>query len=317
MSRGVVSAEVFRAEQVSRLARTSDPSNPDKGDAWIRTDVQPTTDSVAALRVQGDSGYLEAPLFDPSVSLGQDVYVGQRFVFDDGTEGHLLVTDQGGAVGSPRVVTSSGTEFEAHDATEVNVIPDSEIDHFEDGDISEYSGNTGAFTVQSTTVKEGSYALEGSMSSGNAVKIASSSGLPYYPQRGDSIGYWVRFSGDQPNPNFRWAETNSGADRYNLDYRDDSGEWRLRSRVGDSPSQLDSFAYSPTQGAWYYAYVEDYLSDGTIFVSIYEGDPTVDSNQIGTLSATNSDHDTGGISFGVNDSSGGSTTAYFDHVSYS
>lgn len=124
---GIIEAEVFRSEQVSRLARTSDPSSPEKGDAWIRTDVQPTTNSVAALRVQGGSGYLEAPLFDPSVTLGQDVYVGQRFVFSDGTEGHLLVTDQGGAVGSPRVVTSSGAEYQAHDATEVNVIPDSAV----------------------------------------------------------------------------------------------------------------------------------------------------------------------------------------------
>jgi len=121
---GIVEAEVFRSEQVSRLARTSDPSNPSKGDAWIRTDVQPVTDSVAALRVHGDSGVLETPLFDPSVSPGQDVYVGQRFVFADGTEGHLLVTDQGGAVGSPRIVTSSGTEYQAHDAVEVNAIPD-------------------------------------------------------------------------------------------------------------------------------------------------------------------------------------------------
>jgi hypothetical protein len=139
---GIIEAEVFRSEQVSRLARTSDPSSPERGDAWIRTDVQPTTDSVAALRVQGDSGVLEAPLFDPSVSLGEDVYVGKRFLFSDGTEGHLLVTDQGGAVGSPRIVTSTGTEYEAHDATEVNVIPDGllkrydprELDGISDGD---------------------------------------------------------------------------------------------------------------------------------------------------------------------------------------
>jgi len=124
---GIIEAEVFRSEQVSRLARTSDPSSPAKGDAWIRTDIQPTTDSVAALRVHGDTGYLEAPLFDPSVTLGEDVYVGKRFVFADGTEGHLLVTDQGGAVGSPRVVTSAGVEYEAHDALEVNAIPDSVV----------------------------------------------------------------------------------------------------------------------------------------------------------------------------------------------
>lgn len=130
--RGIVEAEVFRTEQVSRLARTSDPTSPAKGDAWIRTDVQPVTNSVAALRIQGDSGVLEAPLFDPSATTGSDVYVGKRFLFDDGTEGHLLVTDQGGAVGSPRVVTSSGTLYEAHDSLDVNVIPDSVVSRPQD-----------------------------------------------------------------------------------------------------------------------------------------------------------------------------------------
>lgn len=153
---GIIEAEVFRSEQVSRLARTSDPSSPSRGDAWIRTDVQPVTDSVAALRVQGDSGYLEAPLFDPSVSLGEDVYVGQRFVFDDGSEGHLLVTDQGGAVGSPRVVTSAGTAYEAHDATEVNVIPDSGIFRYDFEDDSDASTATDAFAGDGHTAHDGS-----------------------------------------------------------------------------------------------------------------------------------------------------------------
>jgi len=138
--RGIVESGVFRSEQVSRLARTSDPSSPAKGDAWIRTDVQPVTDSVAALRIQGDSGYLEAPLFDPSVTTGADVYVGKRFLFADGTEGHLLVTDQGGAVGSPRIVTSSGTLYETHDALEA--IPDSGVSRWEfEQDVTDSWGN--------------------------------------------------------------------------------------------------------------------------------------------------------------------------------
>lgn len=170
MSRGVVSAEVFRSEQVSRLARMSDPSNADKGDAWIREDIQPVTDSVAALRIQGDSGFLEAPLFDPSVSLSQDVYVGQRFVFDDGSEGHLLVTDQGGAVGSPRVVTSSGTEYEAHDSTEISAIPDSMVSRPSDDSSGSYTDQYGV--IINSKVNWPSIGVQLSSNTGSGVSTA-------------------------------------------------------------------------------------------------------------------------------------------------
>lgn len=195
-------------------------------------------------------------------------------------------------------------------------IPNDEIDFFEDGDIAEYSGNVGAFAVQTATVKEGNYALEGSMSSGNAVAIRSATGLPHYPERGDEIRLWVRFSGDQPAPGFAWAQTNNGADRYIIDYRDDSGEWRLRSRVNDSPTTLDSFSDDGTQGVWYFVWVREYLPDGTISATIYDGDPTDDTNEIGTLSANNLDHDTGEIELSINDSSGGSSTVFIDGIAY-
>lgn len=41
-----------------------------------------------------------------------------------------------------------------------------EYDDFEDGEIAEYEGDTGSFNVQSTTVLEGSYSLEGAATSG-------------------------------------------------------------------------------------------------------------------------------------------------------
>jgi len=193
--------------------------------------------------------------------------------------------------------------------------PDAEIDHFEDADLSEYSGDTGSFSLQTSTVKVGTYALEGSMSSGNAITITSTSGLPHYPERGDEIGYWVQFSGNEPSVGFRWATSNGIDDSYNINYRDSSGQWQLRSRTNGSPTTLDTLADNPSENVWHYVYLTDYLSDGTINVEIYEGEPTDQSNLIGTLSANNSDHDSGGISISVNDSSGGSTTGHFDHIS--
>lgn len=123
---GIEEAKIWRSEQLEYGERTSDPAAPAVGDTWIRSDIQPNNDSVAALRIQGSGGVLEVPIFDDSVdgSLGSDVYVGRQHVFDDGSVGYLLVTDQGGAKGSPRLVTSSGRVFEAHDALTVSTIPD-------------------------------------------------------------------------------------------------------------------------------------------------------------------------------------------------
>jgi hypothetical protein len=200
--------------------------------------------------------------------------------------------------------------------TDPSAIPNKEIDHFEDGNLSEYSAETGSFSVQSSVVKKETYALKGSMGGGDAVVIKSSSGLPHYPQRGDEFSFWIRYSGDQPGVGINFASTNGGDDRYSIDYRDSSSKWRLRSRINDSVTNLDSLSDDGTQREWHFVWVEKYLSDGTISVSIYDGDPTNDKNKIGTLSANNSDHNTGDIRIFVNDSSGGSTTGYFDHISY-
>lgn len=71
------------------------------------------------------------------------------------------------------------------------------IDDYEDGDIAEYGGDTTNFTVQSTTVAEGTYALEGTSSG----FITSHSGLPNYPSQGDTwkVNLYMASSGAQPN----------------------------------------------------------------------------------------------------------------------
>jgi len=130
--RGIVEAGVFRSELIEANARTSDPTNPGVGDFWIRSDVQPSVvgaTTVGALRIQGAGGVLEVPFFDAAEesNLGADVYVGERFRFDDGTVGFIAETDQGGSLGSPRLVVPDGTEYQAHDALELSAIPDSVV----------------------------------------------------------------------------------------------------------------------------------------------------------------------------------------------
>lgn len=149
MSTGIVSAGTWRSEQRYVGAYSgSDPSNTNRGEWWIRTDQTPKTDQVAQLRIDNGSGYNTAPIFDSSVTLGADVYVGKRFKFSDGVVGILPVTDQGGAVGSPRIKNDAGTVYEAHDALELSAIPDSVVSRSSDN--GSFSGGDRGISIQST-----------------------------------------------------------------------------------------------------------------------------------------------------------------------
>jgi hypothetical protein len=59
------------------------------------------------------------------------------------------------------------------------------VEDWEDGDMSEYGGNTGYFSVGTSPIWEGSYAVESSHSGGD-YGIYSTSGLEIYPSEGDS-----------------------------------------------------------------------------------------------------------------------------------
>jgi len=66
------------------------------------------------------------------------------------------------------------------------------VDDFEDGDLNEYVGATGNFSFSSTTVFNGSQALQ---ASGGGGTIASDSGLANFPAMGDTFKCHVNFSG--------------------------------------------------------------------------------------------------------------------------
>lgn len=143
-ARGIIESEVWRSEQLEAAERESDPANPAVGESWVRVDINPSVDgaqALAELRIQGPTGVLQVPLIDiqDQPSLGPDVYVGPRCFLgsyvDNGLSGvgeiaFVPVTDQGGALGSPRVVTPAGVEFEAHDAVELSAIPDSVVNQW-------------------------------------------------------------------------------------------------------------------------------------------------------------------------------------------
>ena len=65
-------------------------------------------------------------------------------------------TWQSGGIGFDGYLSGEETVYYDHVAIDYSV-----VDNFEDGDISEYNGDTGAFTVQSNTVLEGTRTLKG------------------------------------------------------------------------------------------------------------------------------------------------------------
>lgn len=89
------------------------------------------------------------------------------------------------------------------------------ITGFEDGDLTEFSGDTGSFDVnQNAPVYDGNYSLKCQLSGGNNVGIISASGdgLNYYPTRGDKIEAYVRAQ-DAENFNGLFAYGTGGTSR--------------------------------------------------------------------------------------------------------
>lgn len=97
------------------------------------------------------------------------------------------------------------------------------IDSFEDADISEYTGDTGAFTTQTSDVFHLDTALECSATSGSA--IVSSSGLDNYPGQGDTFAYETKATDAGGNNTMRVAGF------YNIE--DVNNQWATRVNFGD------------------------------------------------------------------------------------
>lgn len=98
------------------------------------------------------------------------------------------------------------------------------IDDFEDGDLAEYTGSDKSdYTVQSSTVYDGSYALEcATPSNPDDNQIYSMSGLSRYPQAGDT---------------FEWhgyAKDNSSALLNTFGYQDSDNHYRVYVNTRDT-----------------------------------------------------------------------------------
>lgn len=185
------------------------------------------------------------------------------------------------------------------------------VDNFEDGDIAEYSGDTGQFGNTTNVVKDGSYALKGT-TSGNPYGISSTSGLSNYPQAGDKFSTWMRVasssSGAQPEIQYAAQSETDLPNGYRVELDVANDEIKLKRVDSNGATTLDNASVTLSEDTWYRVEV-DWGSDGSHTVTIYESGSSIKS-----LSASDKTFTSGGFGVIVNSNTGSSTTAYWDYI---
>jgi len=169
------------------------------------------------------------------------------------------------------------------------------VDDYEDNDLSEYS-NPGAYTTQTGTVYEGTYAVANTGSSNNQF-LYSTSGLPAYPQQGDTYSAWAHdYDGGIPEVAYGVQGSSS---YYSMTVIPDSDEIRIRKETTDLASNS---SVSLSQGNWYEC-VMTWATDGSMLFEIYDTSGT----KLGDVSTTDGSYTDGGI--GLRNGRGGNGCA--------
>lgn len=211
--------------------------------------------------------------------------------------------------------SESGTESNASSTTETVV------DNFEDSGLSEYTEDTGDFTVQNSTVYNGSQALQGDNTGGPA-QIVSTSGLPAYFAKGEKADVYVRTTAVGTTDTLRGAFLFGASDSNNcylIDPKFDlDNDFGLDVISSGTPTELDldyvSNNYKPD--TWYRIRVvwDDGTlggSDNDITATIYESG---DSTPLASVTANDSTHSSNdGIGFEARTAATGENV-FWDYV---
>lgn len=265
---------------------------------------------IGEVKIKTDSGDVTLPIFSSGDS-GSEVSEALRVHTNSGTGFVPLVGESKAAYPYIRVQTGQGV-LAINDSASLSKI----VDDFEDGDISEYSGDTGGFAVVdgSNTTPDpvsGQYMLEAQV---GQIDITSLSGLDHYPVPGDTIEYWVwpgTSSSDIQDLVFKWAVqgTSRGSDGYQLTIDQAEGEdLRFDLRNGGASTLGTATDINFNTSEWHKISI-DWGTDNSFEISVYDAD----GNQKGsTITATDSTFTSGGISF--NRWNNASSNQYFDNV---
>ncbi|MFB6188647.1 MAG: hypothetical protein ABEI57_02075 [Halapricum sp.] len=153
--------------------------------------------------------------------------------------------------GNISVYASGGGSGDRLDLRVVNT--SSPIDTFNDGNINEYTGDTNQFAAATSPTYEGSWALEASPT-GNALKrITSTTGLPNYPNQGDTFAYDFNVTSTGNKNDFRgvvgFGET-PGGNHYEVRLVQQSATTYVL-EVDNGATVSTSSAFSLNDNQWY------------------------------------------------------------------
>jgi len=171
------------------------------------------------------------------------------------------------------------------------------IDDFEDGDLLEYEPDPNnpdvdmsGVSVTSAQAKNGSTSLE---FDALEAEMISTSGLEYYPEAGDTFGFWFRSTGGASEANFSYG-VNGHHDRYYFKIRVPNDQIYLGKVDGGNSTVLESVSsgLSLSEDTWYRTEI-DWASDGSHVITLYDAS----GSQLTQLSTTDSTWSSGGIGF--------------------
>jgi hypothetical protein len=198
---------------------------------------------------------------------------------------------------------------------ESNAIPDSEIDRFEDGDLSEYVSSSG-WSVQQTTVLEGSFTAKGTTTNTNGYTISSTSGLPRYPAQGYEHRVLINLSQASSSGQLgviiyaAQSETggaNARPNGYYLTLSPANNEIQVGTSLGGT--DLGTVNVSEFNASTTYDLRLEWTTSDSHTIRLLD----LSRNELGSGTFTDSTYTSGGIGYSVN-SVGGGQTIYIDDV---
>lgn len=161
--------------------------------------------------------------------------------------------------------TGTGEYTIEYNGNKINVSVYDIIDNFEDGDISEYSGDTGNYSVVSNRSYNGSNAL---YNGGNNDNIYSKGNLNISPQPGDIFQIRTYHGDDEAGSSFGFGFNGSGDGNY-AGYHAGIDKWFI-TNTDDGPDNGGYISDSnPESGQWW-KWIVKWYKDKTADFTVYD-----------------------------------------------
>lgn len=195
--------------------------------------------------------------------------------------------------------------------TDPNTIPNTLVDDFEDGNISEYQNyNVTSATAQTSTVFDGNYSLKVSAQNNVDSGITSTSGLNY-PQSGDKVDVWTRFGNADVSVVGYAAQSNKSSPNgyyLSLNIRDGNMSFGIDGRGTEISKSV-----SLSRSIWYRIRFI-WRTNGNLDYELYDQPAKNNPTPKETISITNSSYTSGGIFFKPGKITSNGQSTYYDNM---